>query len=251
MSYAEENHEGKTRRKRLFPPRKVLFPTAAALLASLALPALADLKAQVAADARARLTARAQQLAWPEHEAHVEAWLPASAARLTCQRGLRVEPTRSSDTPWGRVPYTLACAQPQWQLRGRAEVQVWLPVWTARHDIARGRSLEASDLVLKKVELSELHGSFATDAEQLLGYRTRRGVRAGQPVSPGLLAARLLVRKGDNVVIHARGGGMLASMTGTALGDGALREEVKIRNHASGKVISAWVVDSGVVETRF
>lgn len=202
--------------------------------------------------ANALLAKRAKQLNWPAYDHHIDIWLPAAADRLEpCRQGLKIAPSRPNDTPWGRVPYTISCQDPSWRLRGRAEVQVWLNIWVARHDLARDRAIQRNDLLQQRLDISALHSSFTTEITQLLGHRPRRGIRAGQPVSPGLLAAEELVKKGDQVIIKARADGLLASMTGTALDDGARQQEIKVRNHSSGKVISAWVVGRGIVETRF
>lgn len=254
MTYRLFSGNGKPRRKRLLPLRKRALPILVLLATSLIAAAheVDELRHRVVADATHRLAMHARQLGWDQYEHQIEAWLPRSAADLEPCRGvLTASPSRTDAPYWGRVPYTLSCSDPVWRLRGRAEVAVWLKVWTARHDIARNRPLERTDMVLKRTAIDRLHGGFTTRQDELLGFRTQRRIRAGQPIPPGLLAAQVLVRKGDNVVIRANAAGMLATMSGTALADGALHQEVKVRNHSSDKVISAWVVERGVVETRF
>lgn len=204
------------------------------------------------AESRARLAARASQLQWKNYQAEIQVWLPGSVERLEpCRQGLAVGPARDEAMPWGRQSYIVGCDLPAWKLRARVDVKVWMDVWTARHEIGRNRKLKAEDLVLMRTDASTLHGGFTTDQSQLIGHRTRRAIRSGQPVSPGLLAAEVLVNKNDNVVIRAQAEGLMATMTGTALEDGALHQEVKVRNHSSERVVSAWVVGRGVVETRF
>ena len=265
MTYEIFDNKGKAGRKRSLPLRKWLFPLLLLGVAGGPATAAADiqqptgiqghaavLEQRLTTEARGRLAARARQLQWGDYQAEIQVWLPGSAERLgPCQRGLEVAPARSDSPPWGRLAYTVSCEQPGWRLRARVEARVWMKVWTARHEIARNRKLEADDLVLVRTDISSLHSGFTTDRRQLIGHRTERSIRAGQPVSPGLLTAEVLVHRHDNVVIRAHAQGLTATMTGTALEDGARHEEVKVRNHSSDRTISAWVVERGVVETRF
>jgi len=63
--------------------------------------------------------------------------------------------------------------------------------------------------------------------------------------------APLLGERGDQVLIRVEADGVAASMTGEALQSGSKGEGIRVRNHSSGKVITAWVVERGIVETRF
>lgn len=251
MNYKQHTLKRKARRKQKLPLWKATLP-----LLLLTLPVLSwagDLSQALRSDARARLASYARQAAWPrDYKVRTSAWLPASAKELPpCETGFAFAPSNANDKPWGRIPYDVSCQSPQWQLRARVEVTVTLSVWTARRSVRRGDNLSQGDLVRRPVVLDDIYGGFITDANQLLGYEARRNLRSGQVLSANMVAPPMLVRKGEDVVIRVRVKGVTASMKGQALSDGGKGDSIRVRNLSSGKELSAWVVEKGVVETRF
>ena len=59
------------------------------------------------------------------------------------------------------------------------------------------------------------------------------------------------IEKNQGVLIRASDGSFSATTRGEALESGAIGDAIKVRNSRSGKVIQAWVVGRGEVETRF
>lgn len=265
MSYESVAEEGKRGRKKSFPPGRVLFPLAGVLF-----PLLSPTPYGVLASARAealsveQLTERVRQEAdrrlmnhiraqgWVNYRHQVAAWVPPSADRLgQCEGRLRVAPAQDQARPWGRIPYVLSCDQPAWEIRARAEVSLVVPVVTARRNIARGETLSRAALELRALDLGSVYGDFVTDLRLLDGKRARRAIRSGQVVSPDLAEAPLLVNKGDIVLIRVERDGVLATMKGEALESGSHGQGILVRNLSSGKEITAWVAEPGIVESRF
>jgi flagella basal body P-ring formation protein FlgA len=214
--------------------------------------ASAGYEARVEQHARNAVERHAQTLEWQNYTLAVEAWLPGqSENHPVCQGVVTAEPARADGRLWGRIPYTLRCSDPVWEVRGRAEVSLHVPVVTARRNLSRGQVLNQRTMALTQKDLAGVYGGFVTDMRQLAGQRTKRAMRAGQVISMSQVAAPLLVERGDHVLIRVIADGMHASMTGEALESGAQGEGIKVRNHSSGKVITAWVAEKGIVETRF
>ncbi len=57
-----------------------------------------------------------------------------------------------------------------------------------------------------------------------------------------------VIRKGDQVVITARSGGLSVRMPGEALAKGGLTEQIRVRNLNSKRVVKATVIGPGQVE---
>lgn len=248
MSCISDKVKRKQKRKTIFRYGKYFFPLWLCVFPVMA----TDFQQQLHDDAQHRLSHYAKQARWPRYTSNIAVWLPSNTDQLTpCQQALHIEPAQLNQPPWGRIPYTLSCSQPQWELRGRVEVEVRLPVWVANHNISRGTVLSADNLRRRTLAIDKLFSGFYTDRQQLIGKQAQRSVRAGQVLTPRQLSALLLVNKGDQVVIKVHGEGVSASMTGTALENGSQGDSVKVRNDSSGKLITAWVVSQGVVETHF
>ena len=240
------------------PLRKPATRLVTLLLALSALPlpaagqADSPLQHQLEQTARQRLDDYLQRQGWPTGQVTLHSWLAAGAAHLPpCEGQVAIQPSNQSGLPWGRQLYRLSCHQPRWELNGRVEISLILPVWSAARDLPKGTSLQGDDLLIKELEVSRLHRDFTPGNQPLIGLKTRHQVRMGQLLSMAQLESPLLIQKGDTVLIRAGAEEFAVSMQGQALEGGHLGEGIKVRNLSSGREIQAWVVEQGVVETRF
>ncbi|NCT85670.1 MAG: flagellar basal body P-ring formation protein FlgA [Comamonadaceae bacterium] len=120
-------------------------------------------------------------------------------------------------------------------------------VLVTRQAVAAGQPLAEGDVELQRRDISQ-----ASDAlgrlEDLLGQAPRSSLRPGQILQKRQLAPAQLVKRGERVRIVARSEGIEVQGAGEALDAGARDAVVRVRNSASGRVISARVVDLGLVE---
>lgn len=247
MVYAGLAEGRKSRRKWLLPLGLFLLP-----LGLFSVPAAADLADRVKQDAEQRVKSYVRARGWVNYSYEVSAWVPSSASRLeTCAGEIRVMPAQDSNRLWGRIPYLISCSNPVWEFRGRAEVSLKVPIVTARRAIPRGEVLDRSNMVLQTRDLAGIFGDFVTDTRLLNGKRARRAIRNGQEITLDQAEAPLLVERGENVVIRVSRDGILATMKGVALQSGSLGESILVRNLSSEREVTAWVVEKGIVETRF
>jgi flagella basal body P-ring formation protein FlgA len=82
----------------------------------------------------------------------------------------------------------------------------------------------------------------------VVGQSSRRSLRAGDVLRAGSLAAPVVVKRGDGVVMVARQDGIEVSMAGEALDAGARGAVVRVKNSASGQVVRMRVVGAGAVQ---
>lgn len=248
MSYIDKETKGKQNAEALFPLRKRIGLCLFALL-----PAFSPLaQTQLIQEAKNRLATYAEQQNWPKYKVEVQPWIAGGEKHLPkCDSQVRYLPSSPQKAPLGRVSYQIRCDQPSWNLRARADVKVWLVVWSAKTDIQPNHLLTPLDLVAREVEVSRLHRGFTPNIEDLVGKLTKRRIRAARLVSPSQLKPPYLVREGDEVVIRAGSKTFKASMKGKALQNGAMGERIKVQNLSSGKRIQAWVIGAGEVETKY
>lgn len=121
------------------------------------------------------------------------------------------------------------------------------PVLVASGAIRAGDEISETMLKLESRSLPNV-GEAVAAPEEVIGQSSRRSLRAGQPIERRMLAAALLVRKGETVQIVANREGINASVTGQAMEAGHRDEIISVRNVSSGRLIRARVSGAGEVE---
>ena len=137
-----------------------------------------------------------------------------------------------------------------WSLYVPVRLQAWQSVVTAAVSLARGQRVSAADLSLSEVDVSSLRYGYFGHPDEVIGMQMKRTLDAGTPLYPNILAAPEVIRRGDAVIINARGSHMAVQAPGLALGDGRVGEQISVRNTSSERVIRAKVVEAGVVEVQ-
>lgn len=168
--------------------------------------------------------------------------LPACEAPLV---GTLPEMTREA----GRTTAEVSCsgARP-WRLFVPVRVSVQKPVVVAAVPLERGKVLAAADVNLAQREVSSTPAGYIGSLEAAVGQVLRRSVPAGTVLTPGLLDAPLLIRRGRAVTLEARAGGIVVQMAGIAKADGALGETIPVQNLSSNKVLQGIVKNEKLVE---
>ncbi len=137
-----------------------------------------------------------------------------------------------------------------WTIYVQAQVRPLAPVVVTRKALPRGTLLGSADIELVEQDLSRLTTGYLADLDAVIGMKLRRSVRAGLPLNDSLLEAPVAVRRGERVIIVARGDGLEVRMEGEALADGAPGAVIPVRNRSSGLEIEAEVVGPGAVQVR-
>ena len=130
--------------------------------------------------------------------------------------------------------------------RIRAEAEVV----TARRDMDRGHVLQSSDLRVQRQRLSRLDDPvFASSVA--VGKRVTRSLRSGQVLDRSLLAAPILVNRGNPVTLQAIKGPLRITAKGVAQEDGGLQDTIRVENARSGKEVFGTVVGRDTVRVNF
>jgi len=107
--------------------------------------------------------------------------------------------------------------------------------------------LGESDVALERRDITNIADPVGVLAN-VVGQSSRRSLRAGDVLRVGSLAAPVVVKRGDGVVMVARQDGIEVSMAGEALDAGARGAVVRVKNSASGQVVRMRVVGAGAVQ---
>jgi len=200
--------------------------------------------------ARQVLEAKAEQAGWLEPRFEIVVLDGAAgrraAAPVSCAQVARVEPIETRHVM--RMRFAVACdAAPTWQRDVVVRAKVMARVVVMAADVRAGQAIADSDLALEPREVTAIPDA-VSDTDGAVGLTSKRSLQLGQVLTQHVLLTPLLVARGQSVAIQARSGGVSVSMAGEALDAGRLRDVIRVRNSASGKVIRARVIDSGMVE---
>ena len=127
----------------------------------------------------------------------------------------------------------------------RAKVSALVAVAAA--PVAANEPLTHEQVTLERRDVSAVPDPISV-AEGAVGQASRRTLRTGDILRAGQLAAPLLVKRGDQVLMLARRDGIEVSTSGEALDAGARGAIVRVKNGSSGQVVRMRVADVATVE---
>lgn len=148
-----------------------------------------------------------------------------------------------------RLAVTVHCAQgAPWSVRVPVDVQIYRKVLVTERALARGDMPAAADVRAVERDVARLGYGYLTDPSELAGRSMARPVRQGTVLTPGMLAHREAVRRGDQVALTVDAGGIRVRADGVAMAGGDVGERVQVRSSSSGRLIDGIVRGAGQVE---
>lgn len=191
---------------------------------------------QQAAPADARVVATAENL-----DSRLR--LPACAGELQAH-------TPDLQRGAARVSVPVSCSTGQdWNVRVQVRVQVFRNVLVSSHGLARGDVVAAGDVHSEERDVARLGYGYMVDATQLSGRHLRRAVMAGTVITPGMLAAREVVQRGQQVNLVAKLDDIQVRASGVALEAGDRGDLVRVKSLSCGCVVQGKVSGPGIVDT--
>ncbi|WP_347329500.1 flagellar basal body P-ring formation chaperone FlgA [Marinimicrobium locisalis] len=149
----------------------------------------------------------------------------------------------------GNLTVHTRCPGPTpWALYVPAEVAVYRQIAVTSRSLGRGHRLNAGDVTLAVRNTGQLRQGFVTQPDAIIGMEVRRPLQAGDPLRLSQLEAATVVRRGDQVRLKAKTGSITVDTKGTALSDGRVGDQVRVRNDRSERVIRGRVIGPGTVE---
>ncbi len=151
--------------------------------------------------------------------------------------------------PLGRVTVKVRCegAAP-WTVFVPAQVRLFRDVVTTTRPLRRLGVVEPDDVILRERDISLISQGYLTSLDQAIGQKLTRPMVADQLITLVNIEQAEVITKGDQVVITARSGTLSVRMPGEALSNGGLRDQIRVKNLNSQRVIKAQVIAPGQVE---
>jgi flagella basal body P-ring formation protein FlgA len=149
----------------------------------------------------------------------------------------------------GRLTVGVKCTDSNpWSLHVPVTVTVYKNVIVAARSLSRGELLTQSDFKRVKYDMSKLPIGYIEDHADGLGMELKRRLSVGAPLTTSMLEKPKIVKRGQQVSIVARAGGMEVRMSGKALATGAVGERIRVLNVKSKKKLEGTVTPSGDIK---
>lgn len=131
-----------------------------------------------------------------------------------------------------------------WKVYVPVDVVVTETVLIAKRTLPKGKSLTPADVVMELRDVSMFRSGYLSSVDELVDQRLKRQVEAGRVITPSMLAADKLIRRGQAVTLVVRNDQINIHMAGRALADGVLNQRIRVENTNSGRVVE------GIVRSR-
>ncbi|KAF1685634.1 flagella basal body P-ring formation protein FlgA [Pseudoxanthomonas broegbernensis] len=154
------------------------------------------------------------------------------------------QPLQAQQASSGTVEVTCPSG---WRLFVPVKLRRSQTVLVLSRGVAAGEAIPADALVAETRDAARIAGAALADPAQAAGKIARRVLPAGTVLASGDLAAPRLVRRGDQVALVSRRGGVEVRVAGRALGDAGENERVAVENLSSHRILQGRVGPGGDV----
>jgi flagella basal body P-ring formation protein FlgA len=135
----------------------------------------------------------------------------------------------------------VSCAQPRWTLYVPVTVETELPVLVLRRALPRGSAVAAEDVEVRRMRVPGLADTYIRGPAQLANQHLKNATAPGTALAVDLLAADILVKRGQRVTIVSRVGGLEVRAQGEAIGDASAAGRVRVLNLNSRRIVEGQV----------
>lgn len=141
-------------------------------------------------------------------------------------------------------------AEKKWSIFTSAVIKVYETVIVLTRPVQRGDIITRQHLASEKRDIAKLRGDFITQAEQIENKQAARQMPAGTILGLRSFIEPRLIKRGDKIIISAIQPAFAIRMSGVAMMDGAKGQLIRIKNENSGRIISATVIEAGLVSVK-
>jgi flagella basal body P-ring formation protein FlgA len=136
-----------------------------------------------------------------------------------------------------RLTIGVRCTSPAWTVYVPVAVETELKVLVMRTAAARNSSPAATDVELQLRRVPGIATSYLTGIGQLRGRHLKVAVSPGTALTVDLLAADILIKRGQRVTLVANAGGIEVHAQGEAVADATATGRVRVQNLSSRKIV--------------
>lgn len=174
------------------------------------------------------------------------AGIPQGYKSPKCSSPLEVKSTNALRL--GRNSIEVSCPHlSSWSLMLNANIEVWREVVVLRDHLSRGQRVKSSSLTLQQRNIGDLQRGYFTEIKGITGHVSKRSLKAGTAISPGMINLPIIIKRGQAITLRAERPGFTVNMKGFALKKGREGDKIKVKNSNSDKVLFGTVVNADLV----
>ena len=134
------------------------------------------------------------------------------------------------------------------EITGYAEEVAAVP--TLSRPVQRGETISPADVIVERLPVSMISDDAIVSVEAVAGMAARRALHPGQALRNGDVMAPILVRRNDVVAIVFERPGLMLSVRGRAVSNGARGDVIAVTNLQSNHILQAEITGPGTVTVR-
>lgn len=146
------------------------------------------------------------------------------------------------------ITVLVKCQADNWKLYVPVKLTLTIPMVTAATQLGRGQIITSQNTSISMEDMLRFRRQGFSNPDMLLGAKLKRSLQVGDVITQNDVC---IICRNDTVIIHAGFGGMSITTKGTALSDGILGEQIKVKNNKSNRIIDAKVSGVGKVLVQF
>jgi flagella basal body P-ring formation protein FlgA len=150
----------------------------------------------------------------------------------------------------GNVNVQVSCNETsRWTILVPATASIFRPVAVASKNLQLGDVVSESDIQLATKDVSGLRMGYELIPERIIGKEIKYAVTKGDAFRTSALNAPLAIKRGDEVSVEAVAGSIKVLTKGTAISDGRIGQQIRVKNNQSSRIVNARVIEAGKVQS--
>jgi flagellar basal body P-ring formation protein FlgA len=172
-----------------------------------------------------------------------------SRLRLECDQPLMYNLQDPSNNG-GNINTQVACrGTSQWTILVPAQAIVFRPMAVASRNLLRGELIQTEDVGVEVLDASQYRQGYSSKPEDIIGKELKYPVNKGDAFRASALNTQLAIKRGDEVSLEALAGSIRVVTTGTAISNGRIGQQIKVKNNRSARIVSVKVIGPGKVQS--
>ncbi len=150
----------------------------------------------------------------------------------------------------GNINVQVACrGTAQWTILVPAQAIVFRPMAVASRNLQRGELINTEDVDVEVLDVSQYRQGYSSKPEDIIGKELKYPVNKGDAFRESALDTQLAIKRGDEVSVEALAGSIRVVTTGTAITNGRIGQQIRVKNNQSARILSAKVIGPGKVQS--